>query len=123
VAAMLMLAVLTSLRVAVSFFLNSTSSCTSISSSSSGLTPARELIGGGCRFQFGWPIIADHVVDRNNLDSLNLCTYLFENQCHPEDLEPALTKNVGCIAARVHLVDLLPHLTRAELTSYPKYIT
>jgi hypothetical protein len=75
------------------------------------------LIGGGCRFRFSWPVIADHVVDRNNLDSLNLCGYLFEYLCRLEDLEPALT---GCIAACVPLVDPLPHLTRAELTSISK---
>jgi hypothetical protein len=75
------------------------------------------FIGGGRHGKFGGEVIAKHIHNAQGLKQLATASFMFEYQCKIQEVDAALAKSASLVSVTIPLHELIPKLTRPELTS------
>ncbi|KAJ7908615.1 hypothetical protein B0H13DRAFT_1878538 [Mycena leptocephala] len=82
-----------------------------------GCEDSRFLIGGGRHGKFAGEAIAKYIHDDHGLKDLSSASFMFEYQCKIQDVGAAFEKYLLLVSVTLPLHDLIPNLTRPELTT------
>jgi hypothetical protein len=77
----------------------------------------RMLVGGGRHGKFAGEVITKHIHNAHGLKELAAGSFMFEYQCKIREIDAALAKSPSLVSVTVPLHELIPKLTRPELTS------
>jgi hypothetical protein len=80
----------------------------------------KTLNGGGPRSKLDGQLVSKYVYDSHGLDDFESSVFSFHSQCPVQNAGTALLGEANFIAAKLPLEDLIPHLTRPQLTSVSK---
>jgi hypothetical protein len=78
---------------------------------------SRFLVGGGKHGKFAGEVIAKYLHNDHGLKGLSGASFMFEYQCKMQDVDAAFEKSPLLVSVTLPLHDLIPNLTRPELTS------